>query len=135
MEEKDAARLQNLMNKGELHVLAEELKPFLAEGDLDARYLNCLFSIDPDESGDDLDSRKITELKMLALKWHRPSLLDLAWAYRYGDDVERDSGKFLQLMTAAAFLGDEQAKRHVAEFIELETDNAGLCAALGVTEE
>jgi len=135
MEKQEAVKLQNLLDTGELHALAEELKPYLAAGDLDARYLNCLFSIDPDESGEELDLRRIEELKALAMKWHRPALTDLAWAYRHGDGVERDKGKFLQLMTAAVLLGDDLAKRHVAEFIEQEIENTGLCAALGLTEE
>ena len=126
MNKSDAIKFQALFDKGELKTLAKKLEPFLREGDLDARYLACSFSIDPDETGEALDLRRIQELEALASMWHRASLVDLAWAYRHGDDVERDEQKFQNLMTAAALLGDQGASRILAEYLEFEIGETGL---------
>jgi hypothetical protein len=130
LEHSDAARLQLLFDDGDLDKLSTDLKPFLQMGDLDARYLACSFSIDPDETGSEFDIRRISELKALASMWHRPSLIDLAWAYRHGDDIAPDIQKFQLFLTAAALLGDQGAAIHLAEFIEAETRQSGLCAIL-----
>jgi hypothetical protein len=126
----DAIRLQALFNSGDLDQLSTDLKPFLQMGDLDARYLACSFSVDLEETGSDFDIRRISELKALADMWHRPSLIDLAWAYRHGDDIDPDIQKFQLFLTAAALLGDQGAAKHLAEFIEAETRQSGLCAIL-----
>ena len=130
MDKADAIKFQSLLDKGDLTTLANELEPFLIEGDLDARYLSCGFSIDPNETGEAFDFRRIQELKALASKWHRASLIDLAWAYRHGDDVERDIQRFQNLMTAAALLGDQGAVRTLAEFLEFEIGETGLSSIL-----
>ena len=126
MNKSHAIKLQGLLDNGELKLLAKELEPHLAQGDLDARYLACRFSVDPNETGEAFDLRKIRELSALASKWHRASLIDLAWAYRHGDDIERDEQKFQNLMTAAALLGDQGAIRVVAEFLKFEIGETGL---------
>lgn len=126
MNKSDAITFQSLFDEGELSKLAKGLEPFLREGDLDARYLACSFSIDPNETGEALDLRRIQELKVLASMWHRASLVDLAWAYRHGDDVERNEQKFQNLMTAAALLGDQSAVRVLAEYLEFELAETGL---------
>ena len=126
MNKSDAIKFQALFDKGELTTLAKELEPFLREGDLDARYLACGFSIDPNETNEAFDLRRIQKLRALASKWHRVSLVDLAWAYRHGDDVERDEQKFQNLMTAAALLGDQGASRILAEYLEFEIGETGL---------
>jgi TPR repeat protein len=126
MNQSDAIKFQALFEKGDLTTLAKGLEPFLKDGDLDARYLACGFSIDPNETGEAFDLRRLQELKALASEWHRASLVDLAWAYRHGDDVERDEQKFQNLMTAAALLGDQGAIRVLAELLEFELGENGL---------
>jgi len=130
MDQSDAIKFQALFEKGDLTELATRLEPFLKKGDLDARYLACGFSIDPNETGEAFDLRRIQELKALASRWHRASLVDLAWAYRHGDDVERDEQKFQNLMTAAALLGDQKAIRILAEILEFELGETGLNAII-----
>lgn len=134
MNKSDSIKFQSLFDKGDLAILAKELEPFLKEGDLDARYIASCFSIDPDETGDAFDLRRIQELEALSLKWHRASLIDLAWAYRHGDDVERDERKFQNLMTAAALLGDQGATRALAEFLEFELGQTGLSQILDMQD-
>ncbi|MDP5220934.1 hypothetical protein Q5Y75_27490 [Ruegeria sp. 2205SS24-7] len=130
MNKSDAIKFQRLFDIGDLATLANELEPLLMKGDLDARYLASSFSIDPNESVEAFDLRRIQELEALASKWHRASLIDLAWAYRHGDDVERDMQKFQNLMTAAALLGDQGAVRTLAEFLEFEIGETGLGSIL-----
>lgn len=130
MNKSDTSKFQSLYEKGDLATLAKELKPYFENGDLDARYLASGFSVDPNETGEALDLRRIQELKALASKWHIPSMIDLAWAYRHGDDVERDIQKFQNLISAAALLGDKGAGRTLAEFLEFEIGVPGLSSLL-----
>ena len=97
-----------LLRKGELEELSEILRPLVQTGDQDAFYLSLMFSLD--ESGADFDKRRIEGLKALTQRKHKHAVFDLAWLYRHGDDgVEQDELKFLQLLTASAFMGDQSA--------------------------
>ena len=126
MAPEERANLQTLLEEGALEELSERLAPYLAQGDLDARYLNCLFSIDPAETNDIFDARRMAELKALAAHWYAPALYDLAWAYRFGDVVPQDSEKFVQLLSAAALQGFPDAPQLLAAYLEMELDADGL---------
>jgi TPR repeat protein len=134
MKNSDIKKLQELLDNGALQTLSVELEPFLKKDDLDARYLACQFSVDPSETGEAFDIRRIDELKALAAKWHRASLFDLACAYRHGDDVEQDNQKFQNLLSAAALLGHQDAAKILSEHVEFELGQFGLSSMLEARE-
>ncbi|MBY6139490.1 hypothetical protein KUV26_08605 [Leisingera daeponensis] len=110
-----------LLRQGELEKLSEILQPLVETGDQDALYLNLMFSLE--ESGADFDKRRTEGLKALARLKHKRAVFDLAWLYRHGDDgVEQDELKFLQLLTASAFMGDESASKLLKAYLAAELD-------------
>lgn len=121
-----------LFEDGALEQLEIELARFIEQGDLDARYLAASFSVDQSESNAKFDERRINELHALSIHWHIPSLIDLAYAYKNGDDVEANKNKYMALMQAAALLGDSHAKQVVADEIELELNLSGLREKLDI---
>jgi hypothetical protein len=123
MDKSKLAQLDELHCSGKLYELAEELKPYLAAGDLDARCLNTSFSIDPNETGEMLDARGVSEIIELAKLWHPPSLRILAWKHWFGDEVPKDGDKFLLYLAASALLGDSTAISDLGEQIELLTND------------
>ena len=117
-------RLSKLFNDGKFKKLERELAPFLAENDPDARFLNVHFSTTL--SGEETDARLVSELHKLSAELHPPSLSELAWRYRHGDDVPKDYAKFKDLLATAAILGNEAAKRDLAVVLEIDLDYSGL---------
>ncbi|NGM47299.1 hypothetical protein G5B31_17315 [Rhodobacter sp. SGA-6-6] len=106
--------------------MRDELLPFLAENDPDARFLNAHFSTDPEETGAELDRRTARELQALAADLHPRSLHALAWRYRHGDDVPADHAKFKDLLAAAALLGNKPARQDLAHILERDLGLSGL---------
>ncbi|RYD42202.1 MAG: hypothetical protein EOP83_33005 [Verrucomicrobiaceae bacterium] len=117
-------RLSKLLKAGKLKNLERELAPFLVENDPDARFLNVHFSTTL--SGEETDARLVSELHKLSAELHPPSLRELAWRYRHGDDVPKDYAKFKDLLATAAILGNETAKRDLAVVLEIDLDYSGL---------
>jgi TPR repeat protein len=111
-------RLTRLFAAGKFKKLELELAPFLAESDPDARFLNVHFSTTL--SGAEMDARMVSELHKLSAELHPPSLRELAWRYRHGDDVPRDYAKFKDMLATAAILGNEAAKRDLAVVLEID---------------
>jgi len=118
-------RLSRLFDAGKLEKLERELAPFLADNDPDARFLNVHFSTGP-MSGEELDQRALHELMALSTELHGPSLREMAWRYRHGDNVEADYSKFKDLLAAAALLGNKEAKQDLAVILEIDLGYTGL---------
>ena len=116
----DFEEAMEAFRNGRIENLASKIEPFLQAGDLDARYLNALFSLDPNESGEDFDQRSTNELSDLAALQHANSLYKMAWKFRHGDEVDPDFQKFRSYLTAAALLGQKEAVDDLAAEIELD---------------
>jgi hypothetical protein len=111
----------DLLYEGQLETLAETLAPHLKAGDKDARYLHLLFTTT--ESAVDFDIRRKRELEQLCELQHLNALKDMAWMHRHGDDgVEQSDLKFLQLMTAAALMGDDDALKAVKIYLAAQME-------------
>ncbi|MEP2715548.1 hypothetical protein [Pseudophaeobacter sp.] len=92
------------------------MAPHIEAGDKDARYLSLLFCTT--KTAQEFETRRKQHLKELGAEQHISALLDLAWMHRHGDDGHDQSDlKFLQLMTAAALMGDNDALKHVKTYI------------------
>lgn len=127
MKSKTYRRLAKLLATGKLNKLEKELAPFLAERDLDARFLNLHFS-SSSISDEAFDARMVDELHQLSAELHHGAMVELAWLYKLGDGVSADYAKFKDLLAAAALLGNERARQNLAIFLESDLGYSGLAA-------
>ena len=118
MDHKTYEKLATMLENGKVRELDEVLQPYLTQGDHDARFLAAHYSIDRNETVEEIDDRKINEIQSLANQLHPRAMYVLAWCYRLGDGVEEDRNKFSNYLMASALLGYDLAISDIATELE-----------------
>ena len=126
MDHRTYLNLRALFEKGKLIELEKLLQPFLEKSDLDARFLKTHFTVDTNESDEEVDARQTQEMMDLSRLLYPKALYVMAWKYHHGDDVERNRSRFLLLLSLSALLGYKQASLDLSKEVELEMDWEGI---------
>ena len=89
------------------------LAPYIEKGDLDARYLKTQYHSGGSFDGEDFDRWRASELVSLSKEGHPESLFQLGLLHMDGDLVEHSVDRARVMISMAALLGCEEAKRSI----------------------
>lgn len=119
MDKSEYQRLSRRMWEIDLKDFKKELDPYLEAGDLDARYLNTLFSVDPSETEVEFYRRSAAETIELANLFQPDAMHAVASMYLFGENgLKVDIAKFRAYIAAAALLGQPKSIRTLAQQVE-----------------
>ena len=110
----DFADILSRINSGlDYEAIDAALSRYLAEGDLDARYLKTQYHSGSDFDGDTFDQWKVGELAALSRLGQADSMFQLGLLHVEGDLAVRDKDRAATLIAMAAIMGCKEAERMI----------------------